>query len=121
MPRPGMLRLNLCRRRLDQAPQPGCCPDSRRSFETTHRRVQTSAYDRLHRYVEDGELAGFVLPYLGQQDDRLPFRPPDLIPRERVITYPTDFSAMSEDAINMLSLRGEQLIRLLVARYTPEL
>ena len=91
------------------------------SFETTHRRVQTTAYDRLHNYVETGELAGFVMPYLGQQDDRLPFRPPDLVPREQVITYPTNFSAMSEESINMLSLRGEQLTRLLLARYTPEL
>ena len=91
------------------------------SFETTHRRVQTTAYARLHKYVENGELAGFIMPYLGQQDDRLPFRPPDLIPREQVITYPTDFSAMSEETINMLSLRGEQLSRFLLARYTPEL
>ncbi len=91
------------------------------SFETTHRRVQTSAYGRLHKYIENGELAGFVLPYLGQQDDKLPFRPPDLVPREQVITYPTDFSAMTEDNINMFSLRGEQLTRLLVRRYTPEL
>ncbi len=91
------------------------------SFETTHRRVQTSTYDRIHKYVESGELAGFVMPYLGQQDDRLPFRPPDLVPRDAVITYPTDFSPMSQEAVNMLSLRGEQLTRLLVARYTPEL
>ena len=91
------------------------------SFETIHRRVQTSAYKRLHRYVENGELTGFVLPYLGQQDNKLPFCPPDLIPREQVITYPTNFSAMSKETINMLSLRGEQLTRLLVARYTPEL
>ncbi len=91
------------------------------SFETTHRRVQTAAYARLHNHVETGQLAGFVMPYLGQQDDRLPFRPPDLVPREQVVTYPTDFSAMSDKTINILSLRGEQLTRLLVARYTPEL
>ena len=91
------------------------------SFGTTHRRVQTSAYGRLHRCVENGELVGFVLPYLGQQDGTLPFRPPDLVPREEAITYPTDFSAMSEGAVNMLSLRGEQLTRLLIARYVPEL
>lgn len=91
------------------------------SFETTHRRVQTTAYARLHSYVENGQLAGFVMPYLGQQDDRLPFRLPDLVSRERVITYPTNFSAMSAETVNMLSLRGEQLTRLLVSRYTPEL
>ncbi len=91
------------------------------SFETTYRRVQTTAYSRLHNYTEIGELAGFVMPYLGQQDDRLPFRPPDLVPREEVVAYPTDFSAMNKENIDLLSLRGEQLTRLLVARYTPEL
>jgi len=91
------------------------------SFETTHRRVQTTAYARLHDYVETGELAGFVMPYLGQQDERLPFRPRDLVSREQVVSYPTNFSAMSAENINRLALRGEQLTRLLVTRYTPEL
>lgn len=93
----------------------------KQSFETTHRRVQTSAYARLHKYVETGELAGFVFPYLGQQDHRLPFAPPDLVPREEVMTYPTDFSPMADEDIHRLSLRGDQLTRLLIARYTPEL
>jgi len=91
------------------------------TFETTHRRVQTTAYGRLHNYVETGGISGFVMPYLGQIDERLPFLPPDLVSRERVIAYPTDFSAMREEDLHMLSLRGEQLTRLLVARYAPEL
>lgn len=35
--------------------------------------------------------------------------------------YPTDFLPMSDEDINLLSLRGEQLTRLLIARYMPEL
>jgi NTE family protein len=61
------------------------------------------------------------MPYLGQQDAPLPYQPQDLIPREDVIGYPTDFAAMSDQAIAMLADRGEQLTRLLVGHWTPGL
>lgn len=91
------------------------------SFATTHRRVQTSTYARLHQQAEAGLIKGFILPYLGQQDDKLPHRPPDLVPRSQAMAYPTNFSPMSQANIDMLSRRGEQLTRLLIARYVPEL
>lgn len=96
-------------------------PRVARSFESTFRKVQTAAYDRLHRYVASGALKGFILPYLGQQDGTLPYIPPDLIRREQVYGYPTDFSAMDQRDIHAISLRGEQLTRLLIDRYCPEL
>jgi NTE family protein len=91
------------------------------SVETMFRRVQNNTRDRLHRYVQAGSLRGFVLPYLGQFDARLPWTPPDLVPRQLVVDYPTDFSPMSEGNIQNLALRGEQLTRLLVDHYCPEL
>jgi integrative and conjugative element protein (TIGR02256 family) len=91
------------------------------SFETIFRKVQNGGYSRLHNFVKTGQLKGFILPYLGQQDQKLPHIPPDLIKREEVINYPTDFSAMSEEDINAISLRGEQLTRILLSRYCPEL
>jgi hypothetical protein len=39
-----------------------------------------------------GEIKGFVMPYLGQVDERLPVRPSDLVPRQAVVDYPTDFN-----------------------------
>ena len=39
------------------------------------------------------------------------------VDREKVIGYPTDFSAMSENYVAMLSERGETLTRALVTRY----
>jgi len=92
-----------------------------RSFESIFRKVQDSASERLHRYVLSGELKGIILPYLGQQDKKLPYIPPDLIRREEVIDYPTDFAAMRIQDIERIATRGEQLTRLLISRYCPEL
>jgi NTE family protein len=92
-----------------------------KSFELVHRRVQDSTTRRLHQLKESGLLKGFALPYLGQQDHSLFYRPAGLVPRSSVVTYPTDFAAMSEDWIERLSLRGEQLTRLLVPHYLPDI
>jgi predicted acylesterase/phospholipase RssA len=91
------------------------------AFETVFRKVHDATLARLHTHVPAGQLKGFVLAYLGQQDHSLPAPPPDLVPREDVVAYPTDFSAMREGMIKRISLRGEQLTRLLIARYCPDL
>ena len=91
------------------------------SFETIFRKVQDATRNRLHRLVEAGEISGFVLSYLGQDDDRLPWLPPGLPTRREVREYPTNFSSMDIDDIDRLALRGELLTRLLVAYYLPEL
>lgn len=93
----------------------------KRSFEVVHRRVQDSAMGRLHQLKQTGAIKGFVLPYLGQIDERLPWKPSPLVPRSEVIGYPTNFAAMSEEWIERLSNRGEQLTRCLLAQYVPEL
>jgi NTE family protein len=71
----------------------------------------------MHQFVETGQLSGFVMSYLGQDDSKLPAPPPDLVPRSAVRDYPTDFAAMSDRNIALLATRGEQLTRLLVTRY----
>ena len=96
-------------------------PRMTRSFESIFRKVQNSGYQRLHEYAASGALKGFIMPYLGQQDKSLPCRPPDLVRREDVSNYPTDFSPMGKDDIERLTKRGEQLTRLLIAQHTPEL
>lgn len=99
----------------------GFCSRVKRSFEVVHRRVQDNAMHHLHALKESGRLRGFAMPYLGQQDASLPIQPPDLVPREKVITYPTDFAAMPQDKLDALSDRGEQLTRALVSTYLSEL
>jgi NTE family protein len=93
----------------------------RRSFGIVHRRVQDSLMNRLHYLKSSGSIKGFILPYLGQLDDRLPWKPGTLVAREEVIGYPTDFAAMGEKWIDRLSSRGEQLTRCLLSQYLPEL
>lgn len=92
-----------------------------RAFDAVHRKSQDAAFRRLHDYAASGALKGFALIYLGQNDASLPVEPPDLIRREAVRDYPTDFAAMTIRDIELLTGRGEQLTRLLVSRYMPDL
>jgi len=105
----------------DTAHPYGWASRMQRSFETTHRQVQHGVQSRLHHWREQGVIKGFVYSYLGQQDNRLPSTPSELVRRERVVNYPTDFSPMPELDIMALSNRGEQLTRLLIDHYCPEL
>lgn len=93
----------------------------RRSFEATFRQTQHGLQKQLHLWKQYGAIEGFVYAYLGQQDKRLPVVPSDLIKREDVVSYPTDFSPMSEKDIDLLSRRGEQLTRMLIEYYCPTL
>lgn len=83
---------------------------------TIFERTQNHSMARLHEMKEAGAISSFILPHLGQQDSSLPDRPDDLVPREEVHAYPTDFNGMSDHWIDRLSLRGEQLT-LLAARH----
>jgi NTE family protein len=92
-----------------------------RSFGIVHRRVQDSAMHRLHQLKEGGQIKGFALPYLGQQDERLPWKPGTLVPRGEVVNYPTNFAPMEGEWIAKLSARGEQLTRILVSIYLSDI
>src|SRR5208337_2656090 len=96
-------------------------PRVSKAFSVVHRRVQDTAMNRLHQLREAGWLKGFAMPYLGQQDDRLPWKPSSLVPRAEVVTYPTNFGQMTEGWIDKLSERGEQLARALVSFYLKDL
>ena len=92
-----------------------------RSFETVFRVSQNSSRSRLHQYAASGALKGFIMPYLGQQDSSLGLQPSGFVKREQVKNYPTNFSPMKQRDIDRLALRGEQLTRMLLDRYCPEL
>ncbi len=91
------------------------------SFLTVFRKVQDATRRRLHRLDESGAISGFVLSYLGQNDDSLPWISPELPKREEVRVYPTNFSSMAPEDIDRLALRGELLTRFLVSYYLPDL
>jgi NTE family protein len=92
-----------------------------RSFEAVHRKAQDAVYQRLHKFAETGELQGFGMVYLGQQDAKLPWAPSDLVRRDQVRNYPTDFAPMSAKNLELLAKRGEQLTQIIVDRYLPGL
>ena len=91
------------------------------AFEAVFRKANDATMKRLHMLRSSGQLRGFILSYLGQQDRALPMQPPDLVTRDEVLGYPTDFGAMPMGDLGRLTTRGEQLTRLLLAHYTPEI
>jgi NTE family protein len=54
-------------------------------------------------------------------DQRLPVPVADLVPVAKVQDYPTDFKAMTEADMQLITTRGEQLTRVLLAHYCPNL
>jgi NTE family protein len=86
----------------------------KRSFESVYRKVQDGGKSDLFQHAARGTLRGLVLPFLGQNDEAFPIRPPNLVPRDAIIRYPTNFSPMSEHDIALITKRGEQLTRLLI-------
>jgi NTE family protein len=61
------------------------------------------------------------MAYLGMRDDQLPVPIADLVPRQSVASYGTNFAAMSQTNVDLLATRGEQLVRSLLPIYCPEL
>lgn len=92
-----------------------------RSFGTVHRKAQDAQRAALHAHKSSGHLRGFAMAFFGQQDRRLPIQPADLIPRSRVVGYPTNFSPTSDDNITAPATRGEQLARLTIEHHCPEI
>ncbi len=93
----------------------------KRSFESVYRKVQDAGKGLLHEHHDSGKIRGFALPFLGMNDRALPLRPPDLVPRDAVAGYPTNFAAMTDDNLALLTLRGEQLVRLTIEAHCPEI
>ena len=91
-----------------------------KSFEAVHRKSQDHVYSRLHRHVETGELDGFGMVYLGQQDHRLPYRPPDLVTATKC-TNIRQLCAHLGKRPQLLTKRGEQLTHIIIDRYLPQL
>jgi predicted acylesterase/phospholipase RssA len=93
-------------------------------FEITHTKSQDASRSRLHLAKEHGQISGFVHVYSGQDDAKLPIPPADLadlVRRDAVERYKTDFAEMPIAALNQISVRAEQLTRTLLAHYCPDL
>lgn len=92
-----------------------------RSLEILHERSQNQSRRRIHEWGQSGAINAFTMAYLAMGDDRLPVDFPGLVPRDRVIDYPTNFAAMSPADLEALAGRGDGLISALLPHYCPEL
>jgi NTE family protein len=84
------------------------------TFSISHGRVQDGARAQLHE--RGSKLSSYLHVYLGTRDERLP-HVADLVSRDTIAAYPTDFAAMSADAVERLSIRAEQITRVLAAEH----
>lgn len=84
---------------------------------TTHRRSQNAARSKLFALQRSGDLDAVVTAFLGMSDSSIPYAPTNLVPRDSAVSYPTDFSPMKPEDIEMLSTRGEQIMGRLAAYY----
>lgn len=91
------------------------------SYNTTFRKRQDGIKKDLHEYLNSGKIDGFIFSYLGQNDKALPYLPSNFITNDQVNSYPTNFKAMSKEAIELISGRGEQLTKLLISHYNPNI
>ncbi len=92
-----------------------------RSFDITYRKTQDGGRALLNSAAGSGQLKGFVHAYLGMPDRRMPAPLADLVPVQRVSSHPTNFRALDASSLEALTLRGEQLVRVLVDHYCREL
>lgn len=91
----------------------------KQTLTISHGRVQDSGRSLLNVAAGNG-LDGFVHVYLGMRDHLV--RPlADLVPRDVARRCPTDFAAMSDAMFDAVTIRGEQLTRLVIAQHAPNL
>lgn len=93
----------------------------KRVVDIMHARAQHGGRSALFTARENATLRGMVYVYLGMLDQRLPVPAAGLVPRSAVARYPTNFAAMDGRSLTALTTRGEQLTRLLVNYYCPDL
>lgn len=92
-----------------------------RSFDIAYRKAQDGSRARLNQAAEAGTIQGFINPYLATRDKILPLPLSDLVPREAVLDYPTNFARMTPENLHLVATRGEQLTRILIEYYCPQL
>jgi ThiF family len=81
-----------------------------------------SSFDLVIDATADAGIRSAIIhPYLATHDNRLPLPLADLVPREAVIRYPTNFARMTPENLHLVATRGEQLTRILTEHYCPQL
>jgi predicted acylesterase/phospholipase RssA len=90
-------------------------------FDITYSKTQDAGRARLHLAGGTHQIKGFVHAYLGMKDTNLPVPVEDLVRREDIEQYPTNFKKMPASSMNAITVRAEQLTRVLLAHYCTDL
>lgn len=93
----------------------------KQTFDITYGKTQDASRSRIHLAGETGQIKGFAHVYLGMNDKSLPVPVHDLVSRDSVERYPTNFASMTDASLNAISVRAEQLTRVLLSHYCPDL
>jgi len=75
----------------------------------------------IREWVSAGRIASFAIVSLDMLDEHLLFPLADLITRDRVMSIPSSLSPLSDNDLELLAIRGEQLVRMLVPHLCPDL
>lgn len=91
------------------------------TFETVFKKGQDAAMNRLFMHQKKGSLKGFMLAYLGMKDEELEpsVKTEGFVRRRHVMGYPTDFFAMTDENIKLLTMRGRQVTDAVLAKHLP--
>lgn len=77
-------------------------------------RIENQSINQLFSSKKENKIENILYSHLGQKDDEIKFYIPNLIEKEKVYNYPTDFNPMNVEDINLITKRGEQLMTYLI-------
>lgn len=115
-----LIAVDAGRGRVERSPARHFASRLQQTLEISHGRVQDGGRSQLHNVRHLGGVAGYAHVYLGMRDELLPPLA-DLVPRDDVEAYPTNFAPVSLRSLDALSIRGEQIARLVIAQHNPSL
>jgi predicted acylesterase/phospholipase RssA len=115
-----LIAVDAGRGRIERAPARNLISRLSQTLEISHGRVQDSGRNQLHNVRSANGLSGYAHIYLGVRDSRIPPLS-DLVPRGAVESYPTNFAPVKTRSLQELTIRGEQVSRLLLAQHLPQL
>ena len=92
-----------------------------RSFNTAYRRAQDGSKSYLYGALAAGRLKGIAHAYLGMEDSKVPLPIPGLVSRGRLPVRGRNFRSVDAQDLDLLTTRGEQLMRALIDFYCPGL
>lgn len=84
------------------------------TINTMMYRIENQSINKLFEAKQRNQIHNIIYSHLGQDDKQLISSIPNLTKKESVCDYPTNFNAMNEKNIELITKRGEQLTAYLI-------